>query len=139
VLYGRSEEEWAELKTAGKGFLIERATMRRTTTYTELNAALVNRTNTTGFNFDLDADRAAIGHLLGQISQDTVTEANELLISALVQYLGANDAGPGFYTLARQTGFTVPAASADRQPFWAEHVSQLHEHFAPPRRARSRQ
>jgi hypothetical protein len=89
VLYGRSEEEWAELKTAGKGFLIERATMRRTTTYTELNAALVNRTKTTGFNFDLDADRAAIGHLLGQISQDTTTEANGLLISALVQYLAA--------------------------------------------------
>lgn len=87
--YGRSEEEWARLTDVGKEFLIERATMQRTTSYTELNAALINRTDTAGFNFGLDADRAAIGELLGQISEDTVAEPGGLLISALVQYLDA--------------------------------------------------
>jgi len=51
---------------AGKKFLVERAVMQRTTSYTELNAALVNRTGTAGFNLNFDADRAAIGELLGQ-------------------------------------------------------------------------
>ncbi|HCT80557.1 MAG TPA: hypothetical protein DGT23_29125 [Micromonosporaceae bacterium] len=134
--YGRSQEEWARLAAVGKKFLIERATMQRTTTYTELNAALANRTDTAGFNFDLDADRAAIGELLGQISEDTVTETGGLLISALVQYLGANDAGPGFYTLARNSGLPVPTTNESRQLFWAGHVGELHRHYARPRRGR---
>jgi hypothetical protein len=130
VRYGRSEEEWARLVDAGKRFLIERARMRRTTSYTEFNAALVNRVDTAGFNFDLDADRAAIGELLGQISQDALAETGRLLISALVQYLDANDAGPGFYALARSKGISVPPKTDDRQEFWAGHVRQLHQHFA---------
>ena len=64
--YGRSEDEWTRLVDVGKKFLIERATMQRTTSYTEFNAALINRTKTAGFNFDLDTDRAAIGELLGK-------------------------------------------------------------------------
>jgi hypothetical protein len=104
VRYGRSEHEWARLVDVGKKFLVERAAMRRTTSYTEFNAALINRADTAGFNFDLDADRAAIGELLGQISEETFAETGGLLISALVQYLDANDAGPGFYALARRKG-----------------------------------
>jgi hypothetical protein len=82
--------------------------MQRTTSYTEFNAALINRTKTAGFNFDLDADRAVIGELLGQISEGTFAEAGGLLISALVQYLDANDAGSGFYALAKIKGLPVP-------------------------------
>lgn len=136
--YGRSEEQWARLANAGKKFLIERATMQRTTSYTELNAALINRTDTAGFNFDLDADRAAIDELLGQISEDTVAEAGGLLISALVQYLGSNDAGPGFYALAKSKGLPVPTTTNDRQLFWAGHVGALHKHYARARRGRVR-
>jgi hypothetical protein len=47
-----------------------------------------------GFDFDLDADRAAVGALLGQISESAAAETGGLLISALVQYLDTNDAGP---------------------------------------------
>jgi hypothetical protein len=136
VRYGRSEEEWARLADVGKKFLIERATMQRTTSYTELNAALIHRTDTPGFNFDLDADRAAIGALLGQISEDTVGETRGLLISALVQYLDANDAGPGFYALAKSKGLPVPTTTDDRQLFWAGHVGALHKHYARARRGR---
>ena len=99
------------------------------TSYTELNAALINRAETAGFNFDLDADRAAIGELLGQISEDAFAETGGLLISALVQYLDANDAGPGFYTLARSKGMPVPAKVDDRQLFWAGHVAEVHEQY----------
>lgn len=81
--YGRSGEEWTRLADVGKKFLIERVTMQRTTSYTELNAALINSTDTAGFNFDRDADCAAIGELLGQIPEDTVAEIGGLLISAL--------------------------------------------------------
>lgn len=129
-MYGRSDEEWARLAAVGKQFLIERAQMRRTTSYTEFNAALVNRTGLPGFEFDRDADRAAVGALLGEISEDAVNETSGLLISALVQYLDANDAGPGFYALARSKGLPVPATSADRQLFWAGHVGRLHQHYA---------
>jgi hypothetical protein len=130
VRYGRSEHEWARLADVGKKFLVERAAMRRTTSYTEFNAALINRADTAGFNFDLDADRAAIGELLGQISEETFAETGGLLISALVQYLDANDAGPGFYALARRNGLPVPRTADDRQLFWVSQVTQLHEHYA---------
>lgn len=130
VQYGRSDQEWARLVEVGKKFLAERAVMRRTTSYTEFNAALVNRTDAAGFNFDVDADRAAIGELLGAISEDTFVESGGLLISALVQYLGTNDAGPGFYALARSKGLPVPQKTDDRQLFWAGHVAKVHEHYA---------
>jgi hypothetical protein len=108
VRYGRSEQEWARLAEVGKKFLVERAVQRRTTSYTEFNAALVNRVDTAGFNFDLDADRAAIGEPLGQIPEDALAETGGLLISALVQYLDTNDAGPASTSL--------PGTRASRSP-----------------------
>lgn len=134
MTYGRSDEDWATLVDAGKRFLVERARLRKTTSYTELNAALINRTGTAGFNFDLEVDRAAIGHLLGQISAESITETGGLLVSALVQCLDVNDAGPGFYALARSKGLDVPARAGDRQLFWAGHVDKLHKHYAERRR-----
>jgi hypothetical protein len=136
VHFGRSEDEWARLVDVGKAFLVERAVMRRTTSYTEFNAALVNRTDTAGFDFDLDADRAAIGELLGRISEDAFVGSGRRLISALVQYLDTNDAGPGFYVLARSKCFTVPASIQLRREFWIRHVGELHDHYARPPRQR---
>lgn len=72
--YGRPDHEWAELLETGRGFLIERARLRRTTSYTEMNAALRNRTTSAGFDFALDVDRAAMGELLGQISDAAFAE-----------------------------------------------------------------
>ena len=92
--------------------------------------------DTADFNFELDADRAAIGELLGQISEDAIAETGGLLISALVQYLDANDAGPGFYALARSKGLQVPTTTDDRQLFWASQVEALHKHYARLRRRR---
>lgn len=125
----RFAADWDRLTEAGKRFLIERARMERTTSYTEFNAALVNRTGTAGFDFSLDADRAAMGELLGHISDVTFAETDGLLISALVQYLDTNDAGPGFYALARGKGLPVPSRAGDRQEFWIKQVKALFRHY----------
>jgi len=42
------------------------------------------------------------------------------MLSALVTYLGGNDAGTGFYGLAKQ--LNVPGADGPKEAFW---VSQL--------------
>lgn len=132
--YGRSDDEWDELVEAGKRFLVEQAALKRITTYTEFNATLARRTGVRGFDFALESERAALGDLLGQIVEESFAETGGLLISALVQYLGANDAGSGFYALARAKGLPVPTNAADRQLFWAGHVGALHRHYARPGR-----
>lgn len=132
--YGRSDEEWTRLIEVGRAFLVEQAALQRTTSYTELNAVLVRRTGVKGFDFEQGPERAALGELLGQISDDSFTDTGGLLISALVQYVDANDAGPGFYALAKAKGLPVPVNAGDRQLFWAGHVGALHRHYARPAR-----
>ena len=99
-LYGRSSEVWDELVDAAVDFLLEVARRRGQTTYTELNRELTERTGHPGFNFDSQAERAAMGHLLGLVVERTRPESG-LMLSALVIYLGGNDPGTGFYALAK--------------------------------------
>ena len=73
------------------------------TSYTEMNTVLAQRTGFRKFDFDQESERAAMGHLLGRIS-DREFPRTSVLISAIVNYLDANDAGPGFYKLAQQKG-----------------------------------
>ena len=101
--YGRGDDEWDRLAETGLAFLIERARLKKMTTYTELNATLCRRTGLRGFDFEQEKERAAMGHLLGLIV-DRNHPTTTLMISALVQYLNANDAGPGFYALAVELG-----------------------------------
>ena len=116
-LYGRVDTAWDELTDAGLGFLIERAQLRMTTSYTEFNAVLVRRTGLRGFDFDRADERAAVGYLLGRIV-DRNYPTTGLMISALVQHLDANDAGGGFYALAADKNMLPRGASADtRQEF----------------------
>jgi hypothetical protein len=62
-MYGREAAEWDKLVRGGAEFLVERARMKRTTTYTELDAALVRRTGLRGFDFSQADDRAAVSCL----------------------------------------------------------------------------
>jgi hypothetical protein len=62
------------------------------TSYTELNATLQRRTGLAGFGFGRADERAAMGHLLYLIVERN-RPATNLMISALVTYLDANDAG----------------------------------------------
>jgi hypothetical protein len=110
-MYGRSDAAWDELASAGSTFLVERARLRTVTTYTETNSVPARRTGLPGFDFGQADERAAMGHLLGLIVARDYPESG-LMISALVHYLGANDAGPGFHTLVQQLGLLPQGSSA---------------------------
>jgi hypothetical protein len=71
-----------------------------------------------------------MGYLLGQISEHEYPRTG-LLISALVHYLDANDAGPGFYKLAQKKNLIPLGASRSAQwEFWVKHVGQVHAWYA---------
>ncbi|MDX3133448.1 hypothetical protein PV367_27525 [Streptomyces europaeiscabiei] len=130
--YGRADSEWAELVGAGRTFLIERAKLGRLTSYTELNVTLARRTDCRPFDFERADDRAAMGHLLGLIverDQEIAPSDPPLMLSALVNYLGSNDAGSGFHQLAKELRLLPMSASADEKfVFWAKQVKRIHEH-----------
>jgi hypothetical protein len=131
--YGRSDEEWEQLVSVGLGFLVERARLEKTTTYTELDATLRRRTGIRGFDFEHDSERAAMGHLLGLIVERN-RPMTGLLISALVQYLNTNDAGPGFYALASELGMLPRRSSAvAKQDFWIGQLNSLYAYYAATR------
>lgn len=100
-VYGRDDVEWDVLVQAGHRFLKEVASLGRTTSYTEMNAVLRRRTGLLGLDFNNEKDRAAMGYLLGRIVDRAQVDRPDLMISSLVVYLNANDAGTGLYNLAR--------------------------------------
>jgi hypothetical protein len=123
--YGRDEEEWNELEEAGVAFLSERAKLERITSYTETNTVLAQRTSHRCFDFEQDSERAAMGYLLGRISNREFGRTG-VLISAIVSYLDANDAGPGFYKLAQDKSLLPRGQSRGRQwEFWATHLTEV--------------
>lgn len=131
--YGRSDEEWGQLTSAGLEFLVERARLEKTTTYTELDTTLRRRTRIRGFDFEQDSERAAMGYLLRLIVERNRPTTN-LLISALVQYLNTNDAGPGFYALAGELGMLPHRPSAvTKQTFWIGQLNALYAYYAAKR------
>ncbi|MEW2076336.1 hypothetical protein AB0941_22300 [Streptomyces sp. NPDC013433] len=135
--YGRADSEWEELVHAGHGFLIERAKLGKLTSYTELNVILARRAGCRPFDFERADERAAMGYLLGLIverDQEIAPSDPAVMLSALVNYLGANDAGSGFYQLAKKLELLPMSASADEKfSFWVKQVKQLYErHGASP-------
>ncbi len=129
--FNRTEAEWATLTEAGLKFLIERAQMGRTTSYTELNSVLNTRTGLPRFDFELASDRAAMGHLLGLIVERERPKSGHM-ISSIVIYLDENDAGSGFYRLAEHYGLLQPKASAsEKLSFWSGEVNAIHQHYKP--------
>lgn len=79
-----------------------------------------------------------MGHLLGLIverdQQIAPSDPPPLMLSALVNYLTANDAGPGFYQLAKELQLLPMSASKDeKDSFWIMQVRRLYErHGARP-------
>jgi hypothetical protein len=129
-LYGRDDLVWDELVRVGLEFLIERARLGKLTSYTELNATLVRCTGLPGFDFSRADERAAMGHLLYLIVELN-RPATGLMISALVSYLDANDAGSGFYSYAQDLGILPRNSSAmQKLEFWTGQVKALHEYYA---------
>jgi len=133
--YGRSGSDWDQAVQAARTFLVEQSRLGRTTSYTELNAVLGNRTRFGTFDFDLEPERAALGHLLGLVVQaDRPTSG--VMLSAIVVYLNGNDPGPGFYVLATELGLIGPdATDAEKLEFWTGELGRVHEHYGRPRRS----
>jgi hypothetical protein len=130
--FGRQDEDWDTLVGAGKDFLRERAELARDTSYTEMNATLARRTALRQFDYSQQIDRAGMGHLLGRIVEETFPSVGAML-SSLVIYLDANDAGSGFYVLAEQMGLLPSGASkAAKERFWVEQVTLVFQHFQGP-------
>ncbi|MGW2512484.1 hypothetical protein ACWC0A_24465 [Streptomyces scopuliridis] len=129
--YGREDGEWDLLVGAGREFLVERAKLGKLTSYTELNVTLARRCSCRAFDFERAGDRAAMGHLLGLIverDQQIAPSDPPLMLSALVNYLTANDAGPGFYQLAKELQLLPTSASKDEKfSFWIKQVKGLYE------------
>jgi hypothetical protein len=130
MAFGRDQTDWDLLAEAGEDFLIERARLGRLTSYTEMNATLERRTGLRRFDFNLQADRAAMGHLLGLIVERN-RPVTGLMISALVIYLDGNDAGTGFYKFAQDLGEFPPGTLSARvkEAFWIGQVKALHTYY----------
>jgi hypothetical protein len=93
----------------------------------------MRRTGLPGFDFSRADERAAMGRLLYLIVELN-RPATGLMISALVSYLDANDAGSGFYGYAQDLGMLPRNASAmQKLEFWAGQVKALHEYYAAGR------
>lgn len=128
--WGREESEWQELVEATAQFLSEQARLGRLTSYTEVNTVVYQRTGLRPFDFSQDGERAAMGAVLGEVATDKLAEAGAL-VSAIVVYLGQNDAGPGFFKLASSLNLLAPKPSAGQKlVFWADQVKRIHEHYA---------
>ena len=129
--FGRDQADWDLLARVGEDFLIERARLGRLTSYTELNATLERRTGLRRFDFESQAERAAMGHLLGLIVVERNRPVTGLMISALVIYLDGNDAGAGFYKLAQDLGELPPGVLSARvkEKFWISQVKALYAHY----------
>lgn len=135
-LYGRTPAAWDSLVDGCVRFLREQAALGRTTNYTEVNQTLQRRHGARRFDFDLDSERAAMGHLLG-LAVDEEYDATGLMISSIVLYLNENDAGPGFFTKAAELGLLRRNATRDeRQVFWVEQVRAVQEHYRAQGRRR---
>lgn len=124
--YGRGDDEWNELVDTATEYLIEVARGRRLTTYTDLSTELVNRTGHARFEYDLPRDQAAIGALLGEVTDGTLDQVGAML-SALVVQKGTGDPGEGFYRFARTLGLLQPGV--EKFEFFQAQVARVFEKY----------
>ena len=82
--YGRPDDQWPGLVSAGKEFLQERGKLGRDTSYTEMSTVLSQRTGYPAFDFSQQVERAGMGHLLGLIVEDTYPRVGAMLSSIVV-------------------------------------------------------
>ncbi|GAT01852.1 hypothetical protein [Mycolicibacterium fortuitum] len=126
VKYGRSDTEWDELLDAATDYLIEVAKSRSLTNYSDLSAELVNRTGYARFDYNLDRDQAAVGALLGEVTDGTLDDSATML-SALVVQKTTGDPGEGFYRFARKLGLLRPGV--EKLEFFQAQVARVHEKY----------
>ncbi|KAA0098929.1 hypothetical protein CIW49_13715 [Mycolicibacterium sp. P1-18] len=124
--YGRDDDEWDELLDAAIEYLVEIARDRAITNYTDLSSALARLTGYARFDFSADRDQAAVGALLGEVTDRTYDEIGAML-SALVVQKATGDPGEGFYRLARKMGLLPPGLQ--KFEFFQGQVGLVHEKY----------
>ena len=99
-----------------------------------MNAVLAHRTGQPPWNFDLQADRAAMGELLGRLVDRSFAETKDrpgggLMISALCMYLDQNNVGQGFYGKAALLGLipTEHLSKHAKDAFWIGQMNGVRE------------
>lgn len=135
ALYDRTELEWEELEATGWDFLLDKARQSNPfTTYTEMNRWLASKTGQPQWDFHREADRAAMGELLGRLSDRSYAETRNdpdgpLMISSIVLYQDLPRAAQGFYTKAAQLKLLAskypPEDARDR--FWLKQVAGIQQ------------
>lgn len=132
MLYNRTDGDWEDLVRVGKGFLEERARLEKDTSYTELDAVLAQRTGLRPFDFDREDERAAMGHLLGLVVEDTYGSIG-CMLSALVLYLNGNTPGSGFFRLAVNMSLLATGATEDEKlAFWSQQMKAVFRAYGRP-------
>lgn len=131
--YGREAGDWEQLTAEGLDYLEDLAAHRLDASYGKLNGELARRTGLRPFNFDLDAERAAMGELLGQISEASYAGTG-VLISAIVHHVDGDDnpgPGKGFYGLAQKKGLIRPGLSrVAKFEWWVGYVGVVHARYS---------
>ncbi|MFI7481899.1 hypothetical protein ACH9EU_05725 [Kocuria sp. M1R5S2] len=135
-MYGRTEDEWEQLRESAVYHLEAAAKSRSTIDYSTLNHQIADETGLPPFDFTKQTGRDAIAQLLAEISEDTHAR-HGIMLSALVTHKGSANLGGGFYKLASKLG-QMPANPTTNQKDEAlsRLTAEVHDHYA--RRASAR-
>jgi hypothetical protein len=131
--YDRTPAEWADLEAVGWDLLVDCALhpYEHITVYSKMNQDLAEHTGQLPWDFRLSRDRAAMGELLGRLSDRSYAESEAageepVMISALCMYQHKEDVAPGFYNKAIDLDLLQPGTSPEaRYFFWAEQLVKV--------------
>lgn len=131
-MYGRSEDEWEQLRESAVYHLETAARSRSTTDYSTLNHEISEETGLPPFDFSQQTGRDAIAQLLVEISSDTHAR-HGVLLSALVMHKGSMSLGGGFYKLAAKLGrMPVNPTARQKEEVLSRLTAEVHDHYARP-------
>ncbi|MEX5300887.1 hypothetical protein [Kocuria sabuli] len=129
-MYGRTEDEWEQLRESAEYHLVTIARTRGKTDYSTLNSKISDETELPPFDFSKQRGRDAIGQLLAEISERSHAQ-HGILLSALVMHKDAADLGGGFYKLAIKLGRISPNPTSDQKLVaLARLTEEVHEYYA---------
>ncbi|MFI7744636.1 hypothetical protein [Kocuria rhizosphaericola] len=112
LYFGRPKKLWGEMLAVSEKYLVECAEGNCETDYEALNHR-IDRERLPAFRFEREAERTAVGRLLGEISVQSYDD-HEIMLSALVRNKRGGSVGKGFWTLAEELE-AVPEGLTPRQ------------------------
>ena len=132
-MYGRTDEQWEQLRESAEYYLVTVAKTRGTTDYSTLNHVIAEENDLPPFDFSQQPGRDAIGQLLVEISEKTHAE-HGILLTALVMHKGSSHLGGGFYKLAAKLGRMPENPTAiQKEKALSQLTTEVHEYYARPK------